>query len=89
MCFRRDVFNVLFRDCGVKAVRKRGKCYNRCDFVDKYFCDSNFVFRNSFGEGVCVVFPIIMYSYVKFVKLDNDCRDFCETLCVTLFKNRC
>ena len=69
--------------------RKRGKMYDRCDFVDCYFCNGNFVYRNSHGEGVYVDFPIYLYSYVKFIKLSQTQHDFCETLCVKLMKCCC
>ncbi len=88
VCFRRDVFNYLFKDSGSCVSRKRGKFYNRNDFVNKYFSDSSFTFYNDCNEGVRVVFPVYLYSYVKCIKLDNNC-DFCETVSVILVKERC
>ena len=86
---RRDVFNYLFKDFGSVVRRKCGRLYNRCDFNDNFFCNNNFVYRNSNNEGVCVVFPIYMYSYVKFIKLSDCCSDFCETVSVSLVKKCC
>ena len=83
---RRDVFQYLFGNCGRAACRRRGKFYNRCDFNCSFFNDSDFVYRNDCNECVSVDFPVLMYSYVKFVKL-CDRVDFCET--VTLVKKRC
>ena len=85
VCFRRDVFNYLFKDSGSCVSRKRGKFYNRNDFVNKYFSDSSFVFYNDCNEGVRVVFPVYLYSYVKCIKLDSNC----ETVSVILVKERC
>ena len=82
---RKDVFNYLFSNCGC---RKCGKFYNRCDFNVNFFNDSDFVFRNSFNECICVDFPIYMFSSVKFIRL-GDRVDFCETVCVTLVKKIC
>ncbi len=79
----------MFKNCGTVVSRKRGKLYNRCDFDDRFFSFNNFVFRNSNDEGVCVVFPIYMYSHVKFVKLSDNCSDFCETVTVMLVKSCC
>ena len=63
--------------------------YRRCDFNNRYFNDNDFVYYNDHGEGVCVVFPVYMYSYVKFVKLSGKRYDFCETVCVNLLKENC
>ena len=59
----------------------------------------SFVYYNSQCEGVRVVFPVYMYSYVKFspvsYSLSSDSvllscpRDFSELLCVKLVKHRC
>ena len=35
------------------------------------------------------MFPVYLYSYVKFIKFSSDSFDFCETVCVTLVKERC
>ena len=85
---RRDVFELLFSNCGSAVRRKPGKMYSRSDFSAEYFNDSDFVYRNDCNECVSVDFPVLMYSYVKFVRL-CDCVDFCETVCVTLVKKRC
>ena len=61
---RRDVFNFLFSNCGNRVFRKRGKMYNRCDFNDKYFKDSDFMYTNNHNESIRVVFPVRMYSFV-------------------------
>ena len=79
----------MFKDSGRSIYRKRGKFYNRNDFLDKYFCDSSFVYCNDCNEGVRVVFPVYLYSYVKFIKFSSNSFDFCETVCVTLVKERC
>ena len=86
---RRDVFMFLFGDCGSVVSRKPGKMYNRPDFNDNYFRSSDFVYYNKHNEGVCVVFPIYMYSYVKCIRCDNNIIDFCETISVNLIKERC
>ena len=52
--------------------RKRGKMYNRCDFSDKYFKDSDFMYTNNHNESIRVVFPVRMYDFVNFIKLGND-----------------
>ena len=44
---------------------------------------------NDCNEGVRVVFPVYLYSYVKFIKFSSNCFDFNETVCVTLVKERC
>ena len=62
---RRDVFNFLFSNCGNRVV-------HRCDFSDNCFKDSDFVYTNNHNESIRVVFPVYMYSYVKFVKLGNN-----------------
>ena len=82
---RRDVFNYLFKDFGSVVHRKRGRLYNRCDFNDNFFCNNNFVYCN-INNGVCVVFPIYMYSYVLslLIKLSDCCSDFCETVSIIL-----
>ena len=85
---RRDVFNFLFSNCGSRVSRKRGKLYTRTDFNDRFFNNSDFVFYNSCNEGVCVVFPIYMYSCVKLTRL-ADHVDFVETVCINLVKKRC
>ena len=92
VCFRRDVFNYLFKDKGECVSRKCGKMYDRRDFNLDFFNVDNFVYYNKFNEGCCVDFPIFLYSYVKFVRLTCNspvCNDFCETLSVTLVKKRC
>ena len=79
----------LFGDCGSAAVsRKYGKMYNRPDFTDNYFCLSDFVYYNKHNEGVCVVFTIYMYSYVKCIRCDNII-DFCETNSPNSIKEHC
>ena len=88
MCVRRDVFNYLFSNCGVNVSRRPGKFYNRSDFCDDFFLDDDFVYCNKFGESVRVVFPVYMYSHVKFVKLSNDRLCFCEIVSVNLIKER-
>ncbi len=75
--------------CFVNVVivfRKRGKMYNRCDFSDKYFKNSDFMFTNSHNESIRAVFPVRMYSYVKFIKLGNDRFDFSKVVCIHLIK---
>ncbi len=44
------------------------------------------MFTNSHNESICVVFPVRMYSYVKFIKLGNDHFDFSEVVCINLIK---
>lgn len=76
----------LFSNCGTAVCRKPGKMYNKCDF-DKFVCSSDFVFYNRHGEGVCVIFPVYMYSYVKCIRLNTNI-DYCETLLVRIIKKR-
>lgn len=87
---RRDVFNFLFNNRGNTVYRKPGKFFNREDFCDEFFSDNDFMYTNKFSEVVRVVFPIYMYSYVKFVKLSssNVC-DFYECISVKLLKEHC
>lgn len=85
---RRDVFNYLFRNCGSRVSRRRGKLYDRTDFNDSFFSDNDFIFRNRFNECVCFDFPVYMYSYVKFSRF-SDRVDFCEIVVVNLVKKRC
>ena len=89
VCVRRDVFNFLFEDKGIRVCHRRGKMYNRSDFNNQYFNDDDFLYVNNSDECVRVVFPVYMYSYVKFVKLGNNRYDFCETVCVNLLKEHC
>lgn len=75
--------------------------YELVDFNSSYnyFMSDSFVFYNRQREGVCVVFPIYMYSFVKFspmsYSMSSDSvllscpRDFCELLRVVLVKDRC
>ncbi len=35
---------------------------------------------------IMIVFPVYLYSYVKRIKLDSNCFDFCETVSVILVK---
>ncbi len=88
-CVCRDVFNCLFGDTGSRVSRRRGRMFNRCDFNDRYFNDSDFVYNNNLNECIRVVFPIYLYSYVKFIKLSCNRYDFCETVCVNIIKEHC
>ena len=58
---RRDVFNFLFGNCGNRVVRKPGRMYNRCDFSDNFFKDSDFVYTNNHNESIRVVFPVYVF----------------------------
>ena len=82
--FRRDVFIFLFGDRGGVVPHMKGRDYYRIDFND-FFRSSDFVLYNNFNEGVKVVFPIYLYSYVKRVRRHS----FFETVCVNLVKERC
>ncbi len=63
---RRDVLNFLLSNCGN---RKRGKMYNRCDFSDKYFKDSDFMYTNNHNESirlfVCIVLLCVNFIFLK------------------------
>lgn len=67
----------------------------RVDFSIDLFSNGTFIFFNSEGEGCAIVFPICMYSFVKFYPAylcdasDPQCINcaFCETVTVTLVKN--
>lgn len=63
--------------------------YVRNDFCNSLFSDSDFMFKNKFDEVVRVVFPVYMYSHVKFVKLSCNCSDFCEVVSINLLKEHC
>ncbi len=89
VCVRRDVFKFLFGDTGSRVSRRRGRMFNRCDFNDRFFNDSDFVYYNNHNECIRVVFPIYLYSYVKFIKLSSIRYDFCETVCVNIIKEHC
>ncbi len=84
--FRRDVFNYLFNNRGISVGRKPGKLYNRSDFSNAFFCDNNFMYKNNHDEVARILFPICMYSHVKFVKLSSDSCDYCEVIRVKLCK---
>ena len=66
----RDVFNYLFSNCGSSVRRRPGKFYVRNNFCN-LFNDKDFIYTNKFEESIRVVFPVYMYSRVKFVKLSN------------------
>lgn len=85
--FRRDVFMFLFGGCGSVVPHKKGRAYDRNEF-NHFFHSSDFVLYNKFSEGVKVVFPVQLYSYVKCVRCHNFV-DYCETVSVILFKERC
>ena len=85
---RRDVFNSLFKNCGSKVCRRPGKFFNRCDFSNIYFSDNDFTYSNEHNECVSVLFPIYMYSHLKFIKLTNTRIDFVENIYVRLMKKR-
>ena len=57
-------------------------------FSDTYFRSSNFVQYNKCNEGVCVVFPIYMHSYVKCIRCDSNIIDYCETVYANIIKKR-
>lgn len=84
---RRDVFNYLFNGRGESVFRRPGRNFSRDDFCNTYFSDDNFVYCYAHGESVYVVFPLYIYSHVKFVKLSST-KDFCETVYIKLFKKR-
>ena len=85
--FRRDVFNFLFGNRGSVVSCRKGQSYDRNDFSDLFHL-SDFVLYNKFNEGVKVVFPVYMYSYVKNVHC-HSFVDFCETISVNLVKECC
>ena len=89
VCVQRDVFNYLFKDLGKSVCRRPGKNFELVDFNDKYFCRDDFVYCNLYSESVRVVFPIYMYSHVKFIKLLPTRSDFSETISIKLLKFRC
>ena len=68
--------------CSLKLGTIRHYSFNVCVRRD-------FLYVNNSDECVRVVFPVYMYSYVKFVKLGNNRYDFCETVCVNLLKEHC
>ena len=68
--------------------RRPGKFFDRCDFNNKYFCDDDFTHCNEYNECVSVLFPVYMYSHVKFIKLTNTRKDFCEYISLRLMKKR-
>lgn len=92
--FPRYVFNFLFNNKGSPVRRKPGRLYERSDFSLTYFCDSTFAVYNKHKEGVAVVFPVYMYSHVKFSKHHYDSsgqplpRSFTETLFIKITKIR-
>ena len=95
---RTDIFNYLFNGTGTHCSSKPGKMYNLNDFNTNYFNSDSFVYYNSQCEGVRVVFPVYMYSYVKFDPLSysmsssvlSSCPcNFSELVRVVLVKSRC
>ena len=92
--FPRHVFNYLFKDKGRPVKNKPGCFFSRLDFPSSYFSDGHFTSYNKFGEGHSIVFPMYMYSYVKFSAQNYDSdnkplpRDFSETLFIRIVKKR-
>lgn len=71
--------------------------YSLSDFSDSYFNFDYFSYYNKNGEGVGVVFPIYMHSYVKFDSLSycscastlHPCpQDYHELLHIIIVKHR-
>lgn len=99
VALRTDIFNYLFNGTGTTcSSSKPGKMYNLNDFNSTYFNPYHFVFYNNQAEGVCVVFPVYMYNFVKFDSVSycmsssvlSVCpRNFCELVRITVVKCRC
>lgn len=92
--FPTHVFRYLFNNKGVIVPSKPGRLYHRCDFPSSHFNDSDFQYFNKEREGCFVVFPIYLYSFVKYMPLRYDdggtCRPrpFIEKLNFKLVKTR-
>ena len=97
---RTDIFNYLFNDKGTACTNKPGKMYTLTDFTcnSTAFNADSFVFYNRECEGVRVVFPVYMYSYVKFDSvsysmsssvLSTSPSNYHELVRVVLVKCRC
>ncbi len=50
------------------------------------FKDIDFMYTSNHNEIIRFVFPVRMYSFVKFIKLSNNRFDFCEIVCVNVIK---
>ena len=66
--FPRYVFNYLFNAKGDRMRNRPGKLYEKKDFNTSYFPDDSFICYNHQHEACAVVFPIYLYSYVRFTK---------------------
>ena len=64
--------NYLFKNKGSTVRNKPGCLFQRTDFATPYFRDDDFMTYNKFGEGHTVVFPIYMYSHLKFTRQNYD-----------------
>lgn len=91
--FHRHVFNFLFKNKGRNVKHKPGKMYSKSDFPS-YFDENFFQYYNKFGEGCFIVFPIYMYSCVRFTpkSYNSDKRPLCcsfnEILMLKVVKER-
>ena len=92
--FPTHIFNFFFMDKGRPIRNKPGRSFNRDDVPSSYFSDDHFTLYNKFGEGHSTVFPIYMYSHIRFSAQCYDSernpipRDFTETLFIKIVKKR-
>lgn len=96
--FRIDVFQFLFHGKGNAVCGSHSFSYSEEDFSSEYFPSNWFIIHDKLGSGCKVVFPVLLFSSVKFspvTYLMSDTtpipqhRDFAETVSVTLVKCRC
>lgn len=96
--FQTDVFHFLFNGKGTVIHGRRGRSYTEADFDLEFFPSNWYISYSKLGDGCKIVFPIFLYSYVKYAPqtyhktstgLVPLSRDFIETLTVTVCKSRC
>ncbi len=85
---RRDVFNCLF-GVVVLVVEEVECLIDVTLMIDILMIMILYNYNNNLNECVRIVFPIYLYSYVKFIKLSCNRYDFCETVCVNIIKEHC
>ena len=94
-----DVFRFLFSDKGRTPSKGRGLLYDKNDFASEFFPKDWDVVLDRLGDGCKVDFPVQLRPVLRLGKkcycrdsdgtLRENSRTYYETICVTLFKQRC
>ena len=97
--FNFDVFRFLFSDKGRTHSKGRGLLYDKNDYASELFHKDWDIVLDRLGDGCRVEFPVQLRPVVKCSKkcffrgsdgtLTEKPRTLNETVCVTLFKQRC